>query len=346
MAIHAIAELHYGVDDVAEATRFFEDFGLQLIEKSTVFARFEMPEGSTVMLRKMGDKALPTSKLDGCGVQEVVWGVTSRDTLDRVRENLRADHKITEAADGSIHLVTSFGQALGFKIFNKRPVVTTAAQYNTPGNAARVNQWRVWRKRALPKAVEHVVFNSPDVNTALDFYRSRLNFRVSEVQLGTGVYLRAEGAHEHHNIAFTDSDIPMLRCAGKLTFNHVNFRVDDIDEIMAGKMYMERKGWPPSHLGLGRHRIGSGAFLYMHCAAGGEAEYGADIDLIDDNYAPHVWTQQFGFLLYAHNLPPAMNHEPEWAITFCDGATVRHTPFKEYMASEAAKTAARLDRGY
>jgi hypothetical protein len=149
------------------------------------------------------------------------------------------------------------------------------------------------------------------------------------MQKGVAIYLRCEGANDHHNTVLNDAAIPMLNTGGKLSYGHVNFLVEDIDEIMVGKMYMERKGWPKSPIGLGRHRIGSGAFLYLPAPTGGEIEYGADIDVIDDTWIPHSWNVTFGFMIFAHNVPPELEDSMKWEMDVIDRDTVRHTPFAE-----------------
>jgi len=41
----------YGVNDVAECTRYFVDFGLPLFEQSEAHAHFRLDEGSNVIIR-------------------------------------------------------------------------------------------------------------------------------------------------------------------------------------------------------------------------------------------------------------------------------------------------------
>ena len=343
MSIYEIAETHFGVEDFDKATRYLEDFGVPLVERDgDRFSKFELPNGTVISIRKLGDPALPASKLQGPGVHELIWGVHETADLERIRKELSKDMEVMEGDDGVLRFLAPFGVAMGFKVFKSRPVQSTVSPANAPGDVNRMNQWRKWRKRALPKEMEHIVYNVPDVNGALDFMRARLGFRVTDVQHGLGIFLRAPGSIHHHNIAFVDSDIPPLNSVGKVTFNHINLMCDDIDEIMAGKMYLERKGWEKSPIGLGRHRISSGAFCYFPSPLGGDIEYGADIDRIDDSWIPLIWEQTFGYILFGHNLPPALaEEEPEYAVTFVDDPeTVRHTPFKEYMAAKQQKATA------
>jgi len=123
-----------------------------------------------------------------------------------------------------------------------------------------------------------VVFQVPDYEKSWAFYRDRLGFRLSDIQKTFGIFGRAPGAVDHHNIYFLNANLPFPGMDGRCRFDHVNYGVEGLDEIMVGANHMTRCGWEPSHLGLGRHRVDSALFYYMPCPAGGEAEYGADAD--------------------------------------------------------------------
>jgi hypothetical protein len=104
---------------------------------------------------------------------------------------------------------------------------------------------------------------------------------------------------------------------GQARFHHANFGVEDIDEIMVGANYMTRRGWEPSHFGLGRHRVDSALFYYLPCPAGGEAEYGADADYIDDSWVPRDWIEPlFAYSHFVHNLPDFLTKAPDWRFAY------------------------------
>jgi hypothetical protein len=57
--------------------------------------------------------------------------------------------------------------------------------------------------------------------------------------------------------------------------------------------------------GISRHRISSAIYYYCDIPGkGGEAEYHADTDYLDDNWVPRAWDFRFGSLLWANNAPP------------------------------------------
>lgn len=327
MAIIGIESLVYGVENLVESTQFFDDFGLPPHSRTDACVRFLLEEGSKVVLRPLDDPWFLPSQQVGPGVRECIWGVDSQASLEALLQDLRQDHEVRIDEDGTARFVTAFGQPLGLKVWTKRPVHRAPSPSNSPGRFNRINETRKWLRRAVPAAIQHVVWSFPDVNEALDFYRERLGFRLSDVQLGAGVYVRADGAPDHHNIFLADAANRALGFDGTIRFHHANFGVEDIDEILTAKNYMERRGWPISSWGLGRHRISSGAFLYLKCPAGGEAEYGADVDVLDDRWMPRVWEARFGSHIFIHNLPAFLQDEIEWNVGFCG-------PMSRYPATD------------
>jgi hypothetical protein len=80
---------------------------------------------------------------------------------------------------------------------------------------------------------------------------------------------------------------------------------------------MVRHGWTASEIGLGRHRIDSALFYYFPCPAGGEAEYGADADCIDESWVPRRFTVPlFAYSHFTHNIPPWLREPPEWEFSY------------------------------
>lgn len=326
MAIIGIETILYGVDDLAECTRYFEDFGLPLLERSDSHAHFRLDEGSNVLIRQIRDPAIPKSALVGTGVCEVIWGVDRQDSLDRLVKSLGRDREIRFDNDGTARCLTDDGLAIGFRLYRKNTLHSAPDPVNSPGNVNRVNQQRKWKVRARPKAIQHVVFQTPDPEAAWSFYRDRLGFRLSDIQKGFGIFARADGATDHHNIYFLSANLPFPGLDGQLRFDHVNYGVEDIDEVMIGANYMERKGWPKSTWGLGRHRIASSVFMYLPCPTGGQAEYGADSDHLDDAWVPRVWNPMFGFFSFVQNMQPFMLDAAPWEWEYAPGYTPEAKP--------------------
>lgn len=317
MAITGIETLTFGTDNLGTSRRFFTDFGLQPDRSDEREIRFRLPEGSSVVLRPSDDPAFSPSALVGTGVREVVWGVSDRAALTALAADLGQDREIREGANGALFFQTDFGLTMGLTLFEKKPVVSAPEPANAPGHVVRINRPRRWRERAYPKSISHVVFAVPDFERGTAFMRERLGFRMSDEQVGFGHYLRADGTNNHHNLLLLNASAPLPGMDGKLRFHHANFAVEDLDEIMIGANHMERRGWEPSHFGLGRHRIDSALFYYLPCPAGGEAEYGADADFVDDSWVPRRWPEPlFAYAHFVHNLPPFLRNPPAWRIEY------------------------------
>lgn len=315
--INGIASLVYGVDDLAESTRFFADFGLHLETAGADESLFRLPDGATVVLRRQDDPRLPATTMVGAGVRRVVWGLDRADELEALADDLGRDCPLRRTQDGGVEFETDFGMAMGLRLFARRSLFAATPPSNCPGNIQRMNVPRRWRERAYPKSISHVVHAIPDFARGTAFMRERLGFRLSDEQVGFGQYLRAGGSAGHHTMLLLNAHAHLPGMDGRFRFHHANFAVDDVDEIMTGANHMTRKGWAPSHLGLGRHRIDSALFYYLPCPAGGEAEYGADGDCVDDAWVPRQWpVPLFAYCHWVHDLPDFLRDPAPWRINY------------------------------
>jgi len=316
MAINGIETVIYGVEDVALCTRYFTDFGLPLVAANAKEARFELAEGSNVVVRPLAEARVAGQSLAGLGVQEVIYGVTSGRHLEDLVAKVAIDRPVRRDADGTAHFLDDDGIAIGLRVFHRRMVWGAPDPVNAHDNVQRLNVNRKWRTRANPKTIQHVVFTSPDPDRGFAFYRDRLGFRLSDVQRGFGIFARGDGCSSHHTMYWFRADLPFPGLDGKVRFNHTNFGVEDIDEMMVGANYMQRHGWEKSVWGLGRHRIASSAFLYLPCPAGGDAEYGADSDALDDGWVPRTWNSAFGTCSWVTNIPQFLMDDAAWDVDF------------------------------
>lgn len=320
MAIIGIERLVYGVDDVQESARFFRDFGLRALPSKGDAVALGLVNGARIDILPLGHSDLPTGRaIVGQGVQQVIWGVDTIEALDDLRARL--DQHLEVSWDGELaSFVTPFGVPMGLRVWSPRPFVCAPDPVNAPGRVERFNRPKRWRLGATPRLINHVVFAVPDYERVCDFMIDVLGFRLTDRQTGFGNYLRADGTNNHHNILLLNAHAPFPGVDGKLRFHHANFALEDLDEILIQVNAMVRKGWKPSEQGLGRHRVDSALFYYFECPAGGEAEYGADADYIDDNWVPREWTNPlFGYAHFVHNLPPFLMNEPEWNFRYLTG---------------------------
>lgn len=305
MSILGVESVVFGVDDLEACTRFWDDFGLNPVSRDATESVFDVPSGSRIIVRKRGDDRLPPENFAWPGVKMTVWGVDSQDNLEKLAAGLAVDRDVTRDADGSAYCQAPDGQWLGLRVWKKKPVVSEASPVNTPASHPRFNQHRIWRRRAIPKTINHVVFFSPDYVGSYEFYRDRLGFRYTDHSKGVGIFARADGTYEHHSVFWVNCDLPFA--PDSHAFMHIAFGMDDIDEVMLGANIMDDKGWKNTSTnssgGISRHRISSAIYYYIDNPNGGEAEYHADTDYLDDNWVPRAWDFKFGSLLWSANAP-------------------------------------------
>jgi catechol 2,3-dioxygenase-like lactoylglutathione lyase family enzyme len=318
MAILGIESVIFGVEDIDLCTRFWDDFGLKLLHRNAREGAFEVATGSRVVVRNRDDTDVP-DWFDWNGVKEVIWGVDTADALEALVLDLSRDREVRRDADGTAHTVADDGMPFGLRVWDKRAVVSQPDPVNAPGNIQRLNLHRKWRRRAYPKAINHVVFFATDYVKSYEFYRDRLGFRMSDHSKGLGVFARADGTHEHHSIFWCNADLPIA--PGRQGFMHLAFGVEDIDELMLGANIMEARGWKNTGQNtqgmLSRHRLSSALYYYIDNPNGGEAEYHADTDYLDDNWIPRAWDWKFASLLWATRTPSFfVPDSDEWDVTF------------------------------
>lgn len=336
MPILGVESVVYGVDDLALCTRFWEDYGLVPVTKTADESVFEVASGSRVVVRHRTDPRLPPAYFDGPGVRETVFGVDTPQALEQLVAGLTVDREVLRTSDGTAHFAADDGTTLALRVWTKRPVVSQPDPVNAPGCIQRLNQHRKWRSRARPKTINHVVYFSDDYVGSFEFFRDRLNFRLSDHAKGNGVFARADGAYEHHTVFWVTTQHAGTR--GKRGYAHIAFGVEDIDELMLGANYMEEHGWSPERSfgpRLNRHRISSAMYYYFPCPCGGDAEYHADTDYLDDNWIPRVWEMQFGSLLWS-STPPGFYRGKglSWDVAFDpDGKSLE--AFRNYRAPAA-----------
>jgi hypothetical protein len=106
MAILGIESLIYGVEDMEKPCRFFEDFDLRRAASAAGVGRFDLPEGSHVLIHRRDDPALPQSSLVGDGVREVIWGVDTEAALEALVAGLSTDRKVKRDGDRTARFLT------------------------------------------------------------------------------------------------------------------------------------------------------------------------------------------------------------------------------------------------
>ncbi|MGW0654779.1 VOC family protein, partial [Streptomyces umbrinus] len=81
MGIQRIESVTYGIDNVDECARFFDDFGLFPVERTDEHAVFETLTGQTLHLDSRPGPRLPPPVEAGPTLREVVWGIDTTQEL-------------------------------------------------------------------------------------------------------------------------------------------------------------------------------------------------------------------------------------------------------------------------
>jgi 2,3-dihydroxy-p-cumate/2,3-dihydroxybenzoate 3,4-dioxygenase len=110
----------------------------------------------------------------------------------------------------------------------------------------------------------HVVFNTPQRDRSVAFFRDVLNFKESD-SIGERVtFMRPFPNPYHHGVGFAEAVRP--------SFHHLNLMVTEIDDVGRGIIRLRRHNIPILK-GLGRHPASGSIFLYFLDPDGITIEY-------------------------------------------------------------------------
>jgi catechol 2,3-dioxygenase-like lactoylglutathione lyase family enzyme len=337
MAIIGISSVIYGVSDLDENLKFWSDYGLYTVKDLEDEKVLETQNGAQIIIHKYGDARLPKAYAHLPSVHETIWGVDTKASFDQLVANIRKDREVEIDADGIAHFIAEGGIPMGLKIWQPKAFVSQPDPVNAPGAIVRLNQHRKWRMSCRPKCINHIVFFVPDYVKTWEWFRDVLNFRYTDHSKGIGIFVRADGCFEHHNMFFVSMDVPIA--PEKPGFMHISFGLEDVDELMLGVQKMKKNGWQKDGFntkwGLCRHRISSAMYYYLDIPSGGEAEYNVDTDYVDDNWIPRAWEFKFGSLLWATEVHDIWKGDIQMDMTFDpDGSSLEAYRKNKVQAAE------------
>ena len=311
MPITGICEVVYGVADMAGCARFWADYGLREVAAGVDGSRadrdsrvFAATDGSLITIAPIDSPALPPANFSGSGVRRTFLAVSDAASLTALAQRLGDAGALEQAGETEVLFTDIDGNPMGLRVFRPHPFVCRPDPVNAPGHIVRLNQHRKWRARAQPRKINHIVYWSDDYVRAYEWYRDTLGFRMTDHAKANGIFARADGAFEHHTLFWLTTGHPGK--AGMKGYAHIAFALEDVDEVMVGANYMLDQGWSnerPFAASLNRHRISSALYYYFPCPAGGDAEYHADTDYLDDGWIPRVWEMQFGASMWGSQSP-------------------------------------------
>ncbi len=291
MSVVRVERVVYGVADVDECARFFEDFGLTQINDDQPGVRLHTRVGQVIELLPIDDPSLPPAVEQGSTLREVVWGVDSQESMDAIVPKLGADREVS-VRDGVAHTIDESGFGVGVTLVHPNDLEIDEVGYNRMGDVTRINEARTYPGPVHPLRLCHVALNieKEGLQEARAFYLDRLGFVITDDVPAMGVFMRADGDADQHT---------MLLChrPDKAGINHCAFEVEGFDQVVVGANHMIEQGWREARK-LGRHTVGSNVFRFVHAPCGGRVEFAADMDRVDDSYGPnfhdpapphHIW---------------------------------------------------------
>jgi len=297
MSIIGLDEATVTADDLAVARQFLVDYGLQEVESTEAGFVFHAQDGTGLRVRHTSDTTLPPAVAAGPNIRQAIWGVDQPETLDAIAANLSRDRAV-ERRDGLVLSTDDDGLSIAFRVTQRKPLVTKPSLVNVPGQPPQrpANAVPDFDQQVRPLTFSHLVLFTPDMPRIEAFYQ-RLGFRVTDRLTGSGVFMRAEGNSDHHQLFFVHR--PAVAEKG---LHHIAFHVKDHTEVMLAGMAFAAKGWE-TLWGPGRHVFGANHFWYFNSPFGGKIEFDADMDVVDDNWSPReaapgpksaaVWATQY-----------------------------------------------------
>jgi catechol 2,3-dioxygenase-like lactoylglutathione lyase family enzyme len=242
---------------------------------------YRTQEGARIIARHNDDSALPPAAQGRSQLREITWAVEHPEDLERIALRLAAHGEVRRDSDGTVRATDPTGYALAFALSALKPLPPVVGQVNFPGNPVRKNSAVDFKVRPTVRHLGHVAVFVPGFEAAMAFYQDVLEFRASDFYPGRGVFLRAAGSHDHHNLF-------LVHRGDQVGFHHMSFEVQDFHEVMQGGVHMQKRGWK-TQFGPGRHTLGSNYFWYFHTPFGGASEYYSDMDYLDDDWQMRSW---------------------------------------------------------
>jgi catechol 2,3-dioxygenase-like lactoylglutathione lyase family enzyme len=300
LGVHSVDHFAMVVPDLAEAQRFYREFGLDVREEDGGLGLYTMGnphrwarivEGKRKQLHHVSFGAFEddmprfADHLQSLGVQRIDApagfesnGIWFRDPDGALREICAAEK-------------TSANEKAAFSV----PIC---------GPSERGSVSREEAPTVRPKRFSHMLTFVGSAAKAIAFYSEVTGLKLADSAGADVAFMHAIHGSDHHILAFATG--------GGSGLHHSSWDMGGIENIGLGAMHMADSGYARGW-GLGRHVLGSNYFHYIRDPWGSYAEYSADID-----YIPHTqdweaksWAPHNAFYLWGPTPPEdfVINHE-------------------------------------
>ena len=269
--VHSVDHFVVAVPDLAEAQRFYEQFGLDL-----------RPEGAALHLHTLGSPHRWGTIVEGPAkrLRHISFGAYAgdmpafRERLDRMAVERLSPPPGFES--NGLWFRDPDGTLIELKVAEKSSPDAKSRVHNpSPPPATRGMMMRDQAPRVRPRRLSHILVFARDIPRSIRFYHDLLGLRLSD-EAGPVAFMHGIHGSDHHMLAFARSDGSGL--------HHLSWDVESIQDIGLGAMHMAEQGFERGW-GLGRHVLGSNYFHYVRDPWGSYCEYSSDIDYIPGDSA-------------------------------------------------------------
>ena len=299
--VHSADHFVMAVPDLAEARRFYQQFGLDVRDDAQSFHIHTfghahrwgtVVEGSRKRLLHLSFGAYPDDmnrfreRMDRMGVSRLPPppGFESNGLWFNDPDGTLVEIKVAEKSSPDA----------------KSSVSNPSPPPNTRGMMMRNDAPRV-----RPRRLSHILVFSSDIPRSVRFYHDLLGLRLSD-EAGPVAFMHGIHGSDHHMLAFAHSLGSGL--------HHLSWDVGSVQDIGLGAMHMAEQGFATGW-GLGRHVLGSNYFHYVRDPWGSWCEYSSDIDYIprDAGWEGRSHAPENAFYLWGPNPPADFAHNHELA---------------------------------
>jgi catechol 2,3-dioxygenase len=270
LGVHSLDQFCFAVPDLTLAATFYDKFGL--VTKG---------EGNTLTLQTPGNAHRWGRLIEGPRkqIRYLSFGAYA-DDAPRFREHLQQRGIAIERSPPGMQ-----SDGLWFRGHDSLLMEIRAADKSSPDlksqfglgdieSHTRGTYSRSKAPRVHPRRLAHVAIFTPDVASAIVFYREVLGLRLSDRSADIVAFMHGVHGSDHHLVAFVKSS-----ASG---FHHCSWDVGSVQEIGLGATHMAMHGYERGW-GLGRHVLGSNYFHYVRDPWGSYSEYSAGMDYVPSN---------------------------------------------------------------
>jgi hypothetical protein len=279
--ISDIAFVRYGAPDLDVAERFFTDFGLFTVDRTS--ERLVLRAAGTRPICYIAEKRDTPGLISiGLETREAIEAFATIDGASPVEalpdmEGIQRV-RLTSPNGLTFELVTPMRHVAAFDV---RPALT----WNPASNKPRKNApQRPMRGPSDVLRLGHCALTMPEPLKEIDWILKTFGMLVSDYLVDpatkepVAAFMRMNRGAEvtdHHTLAVFPGP--------SATIHHCSFEVEDYDSIAVGSQHLAQQGYQ-RHWGVGRHVLGSQIFDYWFDPFGNRVEHYTDGDVMDESY--------------------------------------------------------------